>query len=267
MMKNKSICLFLGPFRNLSTLVGSYLSLHPNCQVLNHGWGELPKENNFLVNYNDGNIEYFIDFVMRNSNTTDKIGSMTTSHAYKSNNNFIKEYKKQFNESLIKENIMSYVWKEGGRISRELRKNGLIEKIISDNKDIKFIRPVRNPLRCAISNIERKHGKHFVLKEEEVSIADFITELMDEYEWIYKLQKKYPENFFFLHENDIHNGLEKVQGFLNIGYSNEWLESCKKIGVDKKPINNEIVKNIYTNIINEKFKDDNREYEILKKYL
>lgn len=266
-MKNKNICLFLGPFRNLSTLVGSYLSLHPNCQVLNHGWGELIKENNFLVNYTDENVDYFIDFVMKNSNTTDKIGSMTTSHAYKSNNNFIKEYKKQFNDSLVKENIMSYVWKEGGRISRELRKNGIIEKIINDNENVKFLRPVRNPIRCAISNIERKHSKHFVLKEKEVNVNDFLSELMDEYEWIYKLREKYPNNFFFLHENDIYNGLDKLQKFLNITESPSWVDSCKKIDIVKKPIKNESLKKQYLDIITDKFSDEHKEFEILKRYI
>ena len=32
----ESVCLTLGPYRNLTTLTASVLYLHPNCQVLNH---------------------------------------------------------------------------------------------------------------------------------------------------------------------------------------------------------------------------------------
>lgn len=267
-MKNEhTICLFLGPFRNLSTAVGSYLSLHPECQVLNHGWYDINTTDNFLINYEEDNVKNFTKLVVDKSNTSDKIGSMITSHAYKSNKTFGEEYKKRFNDKLIKDDIKSYVWKEGGRISRELRNNGLIEKIVKDNPNIKFLRPVRNPIRCAISNIERKHGKHFSLKEKEISKNDFLTELMAEYKWIYDLQKKYPNNFFFLHENDMVNGLDKIQKFLCVEEDKEWVNSCSKIDIVKHPINDNGLKKLYSEIINRYFGDDEKELNVLKSYL
>ena len=47
----RSVCLALGPYRNLTTLTAGILSLHPQCQVLNHaGVRLLPDpERNFLA--------------------------------------------------------------------------------------------------------------------------------------------------------------------------------------------------------------------------
>ncbi|MCW5878805.1 MAG: hypothetical protein KIS80_08075, partial [Anaerolineales bacterium] len=49
----ESVCLFLGPYRNLTTLTASMLSLHPECQVLNHaGTRVFPNKNlNFIEEY------------------------------------------------------------------------------------------------------------------------------------------------------------------------------------------------------------------------
>ena len=49
----KTACVFLGPYRNLTTLTASVLALHPRCQMLNHAGGRIFSESelNFIENH------------------------------------------------------------------------------------------------------------------------------------------------------------------------------------------------------------------------
>ena len=51
----ESVCLTLGPYRNLTTLTASVLFLHPNCQVLNHAGIRIygNRQIDFLWDYNN----------------------------------------------------------------------------------------------------------------------------------------------------------------------------------------------------------------------
>ena len=59
----KSVCLMVGPYRNLTTLLAGVMALHPNVQVMNHGMVTLfkNKENNmdFWLSFNINNLPNF----------------------------------------------------------------------------------------------------------------------------------------------------------------------------------------------------------------
>ena len=54
----RTVCLFLGPYRNLTTLTASILFLHPNCQVLNHAANRI---------FHDRRTDFFDGYVTRSS--------------------------------------------------------------------------------------------------------------------------------------------------------------------------------------------------------
>ena len=62
----RTVCLMLGPYRNLTTLTAAIVGLHPNCQVLNHGGMQVFRNNtiNFLGDYSDERFEAFIRFAV-----------------------------------------------------------------------------------------------------------------------------------------------------------------------------------------------------------
>ena len=85
----ESVCLTLGPYRNLTTLTASALFLHPNCQVLNHAGSRIysNKQINFLLDYNKTKLDRFIQFAIKISSKGQKGamgGSITHSHAFDS---------------------------------------------------------------------------------------------------------------------------------------------------------------------------------------
>ena len=60
------LCLFLGPYRNLTTLTASTLFLHPNCQVLNHASTRIfgDQRIDFFANYSDATFDAFLRYAI-----------------------------------------------------------------------------------------------------------------------------------------------------------------------------------------------------------
>lgn len=95
-----SVCLALGPYRNLTTLTASTLFLHPNCQVLNHASDRIygNREIDFFDDYNRRKMDRFIQFSIRISKKGrrgTRGGSIIHSHAFDSNYKVKTIYKKE----------------------------------------------------------------------------------------------------------------------------------------------------------------------------
>jgi len=115
-IKMTTVCLILGPYRNLTTLTASCLALHPNVQVLNHYRKLHDTSYNFLVNYSDENFETFINKGLRICNSNKSIpgvgGVITASHAFK-HEVMRKTYEERYGTSVKNsDNIQCLVWKE-----------------------------------------------------------------------------------------------------------------------------------------------------------
>jgi len=116
----KSVCLMLGPYRNLTTLTASILFLHPNCQVLNHGASRIygRKEIDFLSIYEKIKMDRFIQFAITISGKGKRGksgGSITYSHAF-DNKHKMKNIYKKTNLELVKKDIECLFWKFHGII-------------------------------------------------------------------------------------------------------------------------------------------------------
>lgn len=83
----RSVCLFLGPYRNLTTLTASILFLHPYIQVLNHAGMRIfgNKKVDFLQDFNKETFDRFTQFAITISGKGYKGvlgGSITYGHAF-----------------------------------------------------------------------------------------------------------------------------------------------------------------------------------------
>ena len=85
----RSVCIMLGPYRNLTTLTAGIVFLHPNCQVLNHAaLRVLPvKPVNFFQNHSQATFDNFIQYAIYLSQSGrredwDLGGTLTVSHAF-----------------------------------------------------------------------------------------------------------------------------------------------------------------------------------------
>ena len=166
----QTVCMTLGPYRNLTTLTASVLFLHPNCQVLNHAGNRIfgDKQLDFIANYNNEIFEAFTQYaiyISQKGTRGDSGGSITLSHAFDKQYS-MKDIFNAANSCLLKQNITALFWKESLRTSNHIRRHNVdLSRLFKLNRQIRFLLPIRNPLDCAVSNL--KTGKVNIFQNED----------------------------------------------------------------------------------------------------
>ncbi len=259
--KVKTLCIVLGPYRNLTTLTGSIMSLHPNCQVLNHGLNRIidDKSLNFITNYSDKTLANFIKYAIYISGGGKRGnygGSITFSHAFAENNQMGESYQKLYGDKLIKDNIQCLFWKESLHTTNILQKNpDKFQKILNENSNIKFILPIRNTLDCAESNIKTGMATIYPEIKDKTNRKKIIHRILQDYHWFFELNAKYPNRFFyyFQHEMD-KKKLVSLAEFLNLAPIEKWLEySLKNYTVRSKYNHSREIKDYFYQTVEEMF--------------
>lgn len=238
----KSVCLTLGPYRNLTTLTASLMFLHPSCQVLNHGAKRIfsREEVNFLTDYNDLKLQKFLKyaiFMSKGGSRGNYGGSITLSHAFDSDD-VLKSYQNRYGNLLIKNNIECLYWKESMKVSNFIKNNNVdVLNLIKQQEKLRFILPIRNPLDCAISNCKTGHARHLISsKSKDYSVLEVLDSILIEIAWFVNLYNSCPDNFFYFFEYDITNDLFiKLAKFVDVETDQQWLEDCLKCSKVKKP--------------------------------
>lgn len=230
-----SVCLTLGPYRNLTTLTAATLFLHPNCQVLNHAGNQIfgIKKILFLVDYNKKKLDRFIKFALKLSTKGkkgDDGGSITHSHAF-DHKHGMKEVFTESDQALLKSDIRCLFWKESHRTSNLIRKERVdLGSIFERDARLRFLLPIRNPLDCAVSNIKTGHIGHFKQLSSEPELVEVVQAVLDEIFWVADLKEKYPDRFFYYFEHDIsRNMLENLAQFLGLDLLEAWIDSALSV--------------------------------------
>ena len=126
----RSVCIFMGPYRNLTTLTSALLNLHPHCQVLNHAAMRVLDDDaiNFLSHYSDERFGRFCNFAIEESQggkRGDYGGSITLSHAF-DHEVMSSAYEERYGGNLRKDEVRSIVWKDSQRLTNFLRDNNYL---------------------------------------------------------------------------------------------------------------------------------------------
>ena len=223
----KSVCLALGPYRNLTTLTASVIGLHPNCQVLNHGGGRVFSANrlNFIKDYETTKFEAFTKYAIYASGRGQRGvegGSIVYSHAFKDQMKNV--YEDRYGGDLTKSEIECVFWKESLYTSIELRENAFdFDKAFSLNDKLRFLMPIRNPLDCATSNISTKMYKIFPNLDYGASFEEVLEAVLDEFNYFFTLAEKYPDRFYCFFEHEFSGEtLNELARFLGVEVDKRW---------------------------------------------
>jgi hypothetical protein len=229
--KIRTVCLTLGPYRNLTTLTAAIIALHPTCQVLNHAsdriLGKPPGE--MFTNYSDANFERFVEFTALISGSGKRGrygGSITLSHAF--DHDVVRhKYEQRYGKKMIKENIRCLFWKESMRLNNYIRNNQVsLEDLISKNSKLRFLMPIRNPLDCAISNLKSGHAKYF-RSLKIFSIENVLNSIIKEISWFLDLRKDHPDRFFYYVESGFTKRLLiSLANFLQVKQDDDWIHDA-----------------------------------------
>ena len=227
----RTLCLALGPYRNLTTLTASLLFLHPECQVLNHGsaciFGD-PRLD-FLRDYSDASFDNFLRFaiyISAGGGRGKEGGSITKSHAFDGKHKMQALYQANYGDKLIKDRIDAVFWKESLRTSLHIREHNIdLGKIFERNARLRFLLPVRNPIDCALSNKRTGHAKLFGLSKDS-PVEEILSAILDEFLWFQELHERYPGRFFYFLENAFsRDTANQLAAFLRITPHPDWQEA------------------------------------------
>ena len=106
---------------------------------------------------------------------------------------------------------------------------------------------------CAMSNMNG-YKKYFGADTE--SKEDVLFGLFEIYSWFFELQKKYPERFMYLFENDFKENLLKLENFLKIQHNKDWYKDVNDVWELKNNYKHEQdFINLYKSLVS-KLKDD-----------
>ena len=228
----QSVCIFLGPYRNLTTLTAALLSLHPKCQVLNHSGFRILEERqlNFFADPSVACFRRFLQYIVTESqrgSRGDDGGSITLSHAFGSE--LLRDtYRARHGEHLEKHNEC-YVWKESLAVTNYLRSNNIdLAALFDRNPCVRFLLPIRHPIDCAISNAKTGHGKRFDQVESQ-DPASILNAVIREVAWFRAQAARYPERFFSFCQYEFNAELlRQVARFLRIEADERWVRDALK---------------------------------------
>lgn len=225
----KSVCLILGPYRNLTTLTAATLFLHPNCQVLNHA-GKRIYDNNevdFLSNYSRERFNRFIQFAIHISGKGKKGGfggSITHSHAF----NPIHEMKNIFSETgykLIKNQINCLFWKESLITSNLIHEKHIdLKNLLSKEERLRFLMPIRNPLDCAVSNLKTGQVTQFINLDKSSTVSEVMLEILKGIHWFASHKKDHEDRFFYYFGHSLNRQMIlRLAAFLGLDADEAWV--------------------------------------------
>lgn len=228
----RAVGLFLGPYRNLTTLTASVLFLHPHCQVLNHA-GRSVFDNDridFLARFEPARLDTFLRYAVQASAGGQRGsigGSITHSHA------FTDEYKTReiFEASgvdLVKTDIRALVWKESLATANHIRHHGTdLDAMFEADPRPRFLLPVRHPVDAAVSNVEKGFAKRFDGLPEDASVEQVVDAILDEYLWVMEARAGHPERFHVFFEHDAgRSTLTGLADFLELEPLESWLDGA-----------------------------------------
>lgn len=258
----QTLCLALGPYRNLTTLTASVLFLHPNCQVLNHGSSRIlgEPEIDFLLNYDDERFNAFMRYAIHIStggSRGKRGGSIVHSHAFDEKHKMGQLYKARFGSQVLKKEILSIFWKESLRTSQHIRNNNIdLDRIFKANSKLRFLLPIRHPIDCALSNMRTGHAKQFGL-DQDASVEMVLEAVLNEFLWVCELEQKHPKRFFHFFENAFHpETVDALTAFLDLPVDDEWKQAAlEAFDVDKHYQHDKSLIETYNRLVGEMFAD------------
>lgn len=236
-----SVCVALGPYRNLSTLTAATLFLHPHCQVLNHAGGQVfgNPDIDFLAAFSPARLDRFVAWAREVSAAGERGyggGSITLSHAFDEQH----ALKRRFERAglpLVKADLRCLFWKEPLRTSNWIRKQRIDLGAIFDlDSRLRFMLPIRNPIDCARSNLKTGHVRLFEGLDAHSSAPDVIDAILDEIDWFTQLGAAHPKRFFHFFAHDLSRmTLIRMATFLGIEPLEAWLADAMDVMQVTKP--------------------------------
>ena len=258
-----SVCILLGPYRNLTTLTSSVLGLHPQCAVLNHA-GRRTLRNprlNFLANRSLATFAEFVryaGFAARAGARGMHGGDIRLSHAF--DRAAMREADAKLRGARA-EPARCLVWKESQHVGNFLRAARIdVRELLAAIPRLRFLLPIRNPIDCAMSNLRRGHvhalGVHHGVSKSSALDA-VVAAVLDEIAWFFALRDASGRPDCFCHYFEHEMGrelLERLLRFLDLPADETYFTTAAEVfKADPAPGKDARVLERYAELVRQKF--------------
>jgi len=233
-----TVCIFLGPLNNLTTLTATALAFHPNVQVLNHGARYLWEARgcNFLCDFTEANYQRFIDEAVTLSLSSGLCrydgGSILSSHTFEGNPEMIARYIEMHGSGSLKDDIRCLVWKDPMEVERMIEGTMLdFHRLFAqDGGRLRFLLPIRNPLDTMVSI---SNGQHWKLLQglNNNELSPILNRLFAMIRRFLNRERDFPKRFFHFTQSEFAETetLQALAEFLRLEPDEGWMEVCKDI--------------------------------------
>jgi hypothetical protein len=223
----QTLALFLGPYRNLTTLTAAVLGLHPECVVFNHGFVRVVRHRSLapFAPVGSPGFDRFLRFAVAAA-TEGRQGSyggtIEASHAHERST---MQQAQQRARALPAGAPRVVVWKDSMRITNHLRTIGQPPaKLAHRNPRVRFVLPIRNPLDCARSNAATRHGRYLAAGRHRSAEA-LIEPIVREIRIFQDAANLRPGSFFsFVEGDDARKTFAALAEHLGLDAHDAWLD-------------------------------------------
>jgi hypothetical protein len=255
----QTVAAFIGPYRNLTTLIAMLLYFHANIHVLNHAdaWVLDYPNYNFFMKPSQEKWRNFVSFALTSQHKEKNDiwhRHITNSHALRDPAYAIPRYllRWRYGRHIKKPDIRSIVWKGALNTSNFLREKRVeIDGLFAAYPKLRFLLPVRHPLECARSNFTIQNKRVTI---EAASIEEALGEVMELFAWGLKLKDEHPDRIFALFQQDMNKQtLSKLADFLEVPADNRWIKDVMRIYRLNPPRqHDEALMELYRKLVDEK---------------
>lgn len=221
--KIRTIVIPVGPYRNLTTLLGAIFALHPEALVLNHAADRLlgaPKAN-FIARPDSEHKRHFLELAIRELQTGQRGwygGSILKAHAFDSPE--VKQaYHSRYGNSILKPNAKVLYWKDSMRIKLHLETQKTPISELFALGGICAVHPIRNPIHVARSNLRTGHWSQHV-SPEQANFESVLKAILENLKWALT-EPTLSQHLLLLWEDT----------FLDSGI----IDLCKHVGLEPDP--------------------------------
>jgi len=221
----RTVTVMLGPYRNLTTITASTLSLHPRCVVLNHSHRDVKRSGaNFLRGRADVRFRRFCHGALEVSKARAG-GAINRSHAFTTSEFLRRRFSEVRERRAPDEPVDALVWKESHKATNDLRRGPYeLGELLDRLPALRFLQPIRNPLDCALSYAGRPGRLRLLGLPRGVDPSRVLEMILEHHAWFLEQEKRFPERLLHFVEDEVGEDLaRRLQAFLELEPEGEWI--------------------------------------------
>ena len=219
MVSIMKVVIFLGPYRNLTTLWSAVFASHPQAIVLNHSTPQLDEQVSSIV---ESKYDYSEVLQCLLAAVGQEYKTIENSHALRIDTADPKLRSLYCKWSPLQQSPSHIIWKDSGRLTKEFRvRPGSLQKFILAYPQIQFLFPLRNPLDVVISNVD----KDLYLDAYDYSgtgYYEFADWYIDVFNWFLEWRRQEPRRFSHL-ATPTQKTLSQTLGWLGLPVFIDWI--------------------------------------------